>query len=229
MVRTLRKHNHRAHGVRARRARTPAEVPAQITADTAEDAKTSQRSRKARRREKQQDRPVTARDVKRMIGIAKIVIPVAAPFVLKALGWLRARFDEMRARRLGIPVGDLARFSGRGAALHARIAGIDDVLGELRERAHGKTDQDSIAAERFADTARQRLTELTSVVRAAERMPAPRRRAAHQAVAAELDRIDDGLLDHLGVEHPAVAGTGRRHRGKHRPDQPLPGVDTSDS
>ncbi len=203
----------------------PAEVPTQTTADTAEDAKTN---RPARRREKQQDRPVTVRDVKRMIAIAKIAVPLATPFVLKALGWLRARLDEMRARRLGIPVGDLARFSGRGAALHARIAGIADVLGELRERAHGKTDQDSIAAERFADTARQRLTELTSVVRAAERMPAPRRRAAHHAVAAELDRIDDGLLDHLGVEHPAAAGTGRRHRGKHRPDQPLPGVDTSD-
>ncbi|WP_295145317.1 DUF6474 family protein, partial [Saccharopolyspora sp.] len=32
-----------------------------------------------------------------------------------------------------------------------------------------------------------------------ERMPAQRRRAAHRAVTGELDRIEDDLLNRLGI------------------------------
>ena len=44
-----------------------------------------------------------------------------------------------------------------------------------------------------------RWPQLAAAVRAAERMPSARRKAAHKAVAAELDRIERELLRRLGV------------------------------
>jgi hypothetical protein len=46
---------------------------------------------------------------------------------------------------------------------------------------------------------RPRLANLAVAVRAAEQMPTPRRRTTYRAIGAELDRIEIGLLGHLGV------------------------------
>ena len=54
-------------------------------------------------------------------------------------------------------------------------------------------------AEQFRTETRSRLAELTTAVHAAERMPTPRRKAAHAAVGEDLDRIDADLLRRLGV------------------------------
>jgi hypothetical protein len=92
----------------------------------------------------------------------------------------------MRARRLGIAVDELATYSGRGGGLHARIAGIAATLGDLEDKP-------------FADSTQTRLRQLTAAIRAAERMPTARRRSAHRAVSAELDRLEQGILNRLGV------------------------------
>jgi len=55
------------------------------------------------------------------------------------------------------------------------------------------------ASRRFARETRPRLEDLALAVRAAEQMPPQRRRVAHKAVSAELDRVELTLLDHLGV------------------------------
>jgi hypothetical protein len=142
---------------------------------------------------------MTPKEARKLVGLAKVVAPVVAPFVVKALSEVRERYNRMRARRLGVPVEALADFSGKGAALHARIASDGRALHELRSQTTGRSDEDRLAGERFADAAENRLTQLSSVVRAAERMPAARRRAAHRAVDGELGRIEDDLLRRFGV------------------------------
>ncbi|MCP2169052.1 DUF6474 family protein [Goodfellowiella coeruleoviolacea] len=140
--------------------------------------------------------------VRNLLGIAKVVgpalAPVVLPFAVRAAGTIRDGYDRFRARQLGVPVADLPEFTGRGARLHARIAGVSRVLAALRAGRLAPSAPDA-AALAFADQAQARLETLAVAVRAAERMPSVRRRPAHRAVAAELDQIEDDLLRHLGV------------------------------
>lgn len=139
---------------------------------------------------------LTVGRAKNLIRIAKIVVPavtpVVLPFAIKAAAGLRAALDHARARRLGVGLDELPTFSGRGGALLARIAGDAKGLAELRDSGG--------EAARFAETSEADLATLTAVVRAAERMPTTRRRAAHRAVAVQLDRLEDELLRRLGVD-----------------------------
>ncbi|HEX3647671.1 MAG TPA: DUF6474 family protein [Pseudonocardiaceae bacterium] len=141
---------------------------------------------------------LTPSSAKNLVGVAKVigpaVVPVVAPYVLRAASVARDGLDRYRARRLGVDVEHLARYSGRGGALQARIAGADQSLAELESR------QDATDADRqFAERGRATLIKLAAAVRAAERMPTARRRAAHRSVAVELDPVERGLLNHLGV------------------------------
>ena len=134
---------------------------------------------------------ITPRNAKRAIGIAKVVVPLAVPLAFQAAAYTRDRWDRLKANRLGVPVERLGEFTGRGAALHVRIANLAAAVGELRAT---RPDQAVFAAVSGA-----RLGDLAAAVRAAEQMPRIRRRAAHQSVSAELDLVEAGLLDRLGV------------------------------
>ena len=131
---------------------------------------------------------ITPSSAKNAMAVAKVVapavIPVVTPFLIKAAGSARERWDRHKARRLGIAVDDLAQYSGYGGALHARIAGAATALADLPEP--------------DADT-ETRLRQLAAAVRAAERMPASRRRAAHKAIGADLAGIEERLLKRLGI------------------------------
>jgi hypothetical protein len=141
---------------------------------------------------------LTPSSAKNLVGVAKVigpaVVPVVAPYVLRAASVARDGLDRYRARRLGVDVDHLGQYSGRGGALHARIAGADQSLEELEAR------PDATAADReFAAQSRATLVKLAAAVRAAERMPTARRKAAHRSVVRELDPVERGLLNHLGV------------------------------
>ncbi|MFC4854836.1 DUF6474 family protein [Actinophytocola glycyrrhizae] len=140
----------------------------------------------------------TPKRAKNAIAVVKIigpaVLPVVAPHVLRALGEVRDRYDRGRARRLGVPIDELSRFSGRGGALHARISGAATAVAELRERADATADDRA-----FADRGDTTLRQLAAAVRAAERMPSARRKAAHRAASIELDQLEERLLHRLGV------------------------------
>lgn len=138
---------------------------------------------------------ITPGNAKKVVGVAKIVGPVLAPYAVQAATGAREAYERFRARRLGVAVEDVSRFSGRGAALHARIAGDANALEELRQGEDGVDEP----VTRFVDSAQHRLREMSSAVRAAERMPAGRRRAAHRAVDGELGRIEDDLLRRFGA------------------------------
>jgi uncharacterized protein DUF6474 len=141
---------------------------------------------------------ITPKRAKNALAVAKIigpaVIPVVAPYVVRALGEARDRYDRIRAHRLGVPVEDLHQYSGRGGTLHARISGAADAIAELRER-----DNTTAEDRTFADRSETTLRQLAAAVRAAERMPTARRKAAHRAVAAELDQLEERVLQRLGV------------------------------
>ncbi|GDY31134.1 DUF6474 family protein [Gandjariella thermophila] len=138
---------------------------------------------------------LTPRRAKRLIKLAKVVgptvVPLVAPYALRAAGAFREGVDRLRARRLGVPPTELARYTGHGARLHARIASAARALAELSER--------QPEAAEFAGASHATLAKLTAAVRAAEHMPSARRRAAHRAVATELNRIEGELLRRIGI------------------------------
>src|SRR5829696_9042652 len=108
--------------------------------------------------------------VRRMLFVAKVVVPVVTPFAIKAAGHARQRWDLARARRLGVPVEQLPSFTGRGAALHARLAGVATTLSEL-----GNRRQDDVETAEYVNGTERRLADLAAAVRVAESMPAARR------------------------------------------------------
>ncbi|MEV6716547.1 DUF6474 family protein [Lentzea sp. NPDC051208] len=129
---------------------------------------------------------------KNLVGVAKVVapalIPVLAPVIARGAGVLSEQYDRYRARRLGIDVADIGRYSGYGARLHARIVGFSESLETLRA-----TDSD------WVSKTEARLTQLLAAVRASERMPTARRKAAHRAVGTDLEMLEQELLRRLNV------------------------------
>jgi hypothetical protein len=141
---------------------------------------------------------LTPARAKRAIAVGKVVAPLLAPYAMAAAGVARAQWDDYRARRLGVSPDQLGAYSGRGGALHARISRIAEALPELTDAPGDRPADDTARA--FARDAGPRLADLSVAVRAAEQMPAARRRTAFRAVGRELDRIEAELLTHLGIE-----------------------------
>lgn len=141
---------------------------------------------------------ITPGKAKNAVAVTKIlgaaVLPVVTPYLTKTAGTVRDRWDRLKARRLGVGVDDLHQYTGRGGGLHARLAGVANALTELRTRPGASAGDVS-----WAESTETKVRQLTAAVRAAERMPGTRRKAAHKAVAAELDHIEDAVLHRLGV------------------------------
>jgi hypothetical protein len=152
-----------------------------------------------------EDTHLTGATVKRWIGIARIVVPIAAPLVYQAVGAVRSRVDEQRARRFGVAPDELSSFSGRGTALYARAHNLAASVREIERRREGDAD-----VRAFARDARDRLSDLEAAVRSAEQMPTARRRRAHVAVAGELDRLEARVLDLWGLDRTAALPSGER-------------------
>ena len=140
---------------------------------------------------------ITPARAKRLISVGKVVAPLLAPYALAAAGVARAQWDDYRARKLGVSPDQLGAYSGRGGALHARISRIAQALPELTDAPGDRPVSD--AARAFARETGPRLADLSVAVRAAEQMPATRRRTAFRAVSGELDQIETGLLTQLGL------------------------------
>lgn len=139
---------------------------------------------------------ITVSKARNAINVGKVVgpavLPVVMPYLVRAAGAGRAAYDKYQARKLGVSVEALAEYSGHGAALHARIAGLSDGLQDLK----ASGDAEKVA---FAEQTTSTVQQLSTAVRAAERMPSARRKQAHRAVAGELDELETRLLRHLGV------------------------------
>lgn len=142
---------------------------------------------------------VTPGNAKKALAIGKILTPVLMPVAIQLAGMARGAWDERRARRLGVPASALGNYSGKGGALHARIDRVAISVTELTTAASGGR---ATELDHFVRANGAKLADLSAAVRAAEMMPTERRRAAHKAVASELDQIEPQLLTLLGVGTP---------------------------
>ncbi|MBA4021447.1 MAG: hypothetical protein C0482_03725 [Gordonia sp.] len=134
----------------------------------------------------------TAR-VKRYLQVAKVLSPVLVPIAYRASTAAREQISRVQADRAGVPIAELNRYSGHGAALSARISGASESLHTLTAK-HSDAETKT-----FTTIMEQRLSDLSTAVAAAEHMPAARRRSAHAAISRELAAIDADLLARLGV------------------------------
>ena len=132
--------------------------------------------------------------LKRLLTVTRLLAPIAVPLIYRASVAARGMFDERRADRLGVPLRALGRFSGHGARLSARIAGAEQSVRLVLD----KKPQDA-ETKQFAAAVADKLSDLSAAVAAAENMPASRRRAAHAAIAEQLDGIDADLMARLGL------------------------------
>ena len=132
--------------------------------------------------------------IRRMLTVTRLLAPIVVPLFYRAAIAARGYLDERRADRLGVPLSQIGQFSGHGAALSARIAGAEHSLHLVAE----KKPKDAETTQ-FVAAITERLRDLSAAVAAAENMPTTRRRAAHAAIAEQLDGIDADLMARLGL------------------------------
>ncbi|OHU89881.1 DUF6474 family protein [Mycobacterium talmoniae] len=132
--------------------------------------------------------------IRRVLTVSRLLAPIVVPVVYRAAMAARGLLDERRADRLGVPLAQIGQFSGHGARLSARIAGAEKTL----QLVQNKNPKDA-ETKQFAAAITERLTDLSAAVTAAENMPSARRRAAHAAIAEQLDGIDADLMARLGL------------------------------
>ncbi|WP_137722804.1 DUF6474 family protein [Prescottella subtropica] len=137
---------------------------------------------------------LTVAQLRRYLGVARMLAPVVVPIAYRGATVLRAQLDAQRAQRMGIAVDQLGEYTGHGAKLSARIAGADKSVTEIVTKHPNDTE-----TQQFATAIRARLTDLDTAVRAAEQMPPARRKQAHHAIASELDGVEADILARLGV------------------------------
>lgn len=134
-------------------------------------------------------------NVKRAIGVGRILVPVAVPLLMQAATAARGALDARRAAKLGVAVDDIGNHTGHGAALSARVTAVGRSLDDLASGSRGRDAE----VGRFVTSARAQLADATTAIRAAENLPEAQRRAAHASIAARLDRLDADVLVRLGV------------------------------
>ena len=125
-----------------------------------------------------QESGVTQKRAKQWVSAARILVPVLLPLAYKALTSLQQSQVNNRAAGLGLTSQDLARHSGRGAELKARI----DAVRQNVEH----TDN---LGESFKGDARVRLDELEQAVRNAEHANPEQRRLAHNSIDEDLNKL----------------------------------------
>jgi hypothetical protein len=132
--------------------------------------------------------------IRRTLTVSRLLAPVLVPLVYRAAMAARGLLDQRRADQLGVPLAQIGRFSGHGARLSAHIAGAERSLQLVQE----KKPRDA-ETKQFVSAISERLGDLSTAVTAAENMPTVRRRAAHAAIAKQLDEIDADLMARLGL------------------------------
>lgn len=118
---------------------------------------------------------LTKKKAKQWTGAARVLVPVLLPLAYKA--WTSYRQGELdnRAAGMGLTSQDLARHSGRGAELKARI-----------EALRANIEKDKSVPRGFADDARVRLADLDQAVRNAEHASPEQQRLTHNAIEQDL-------------------------------------------
>lgn len=168
-------------------------LKAQLRAQQKSD-RTARKVAEAQLKAAQEGKLLSPTRIRRALTVTRLLAPVVVPVGYRVAIAARGYLDERRADRLGVPLAQLGQFSGHGAQLSARIAGAERSLRLVVE----KNPKDA-ETKQFAAAITDRLSDLSAAVAAAENMPSTRRKAAHAAIAEQLDGIDADLLARLGV------------------------------
>ncbi|MFR9772717.1 DUF6474 family protein [Nocardia sp. SC052] len=139
--------------------------------------------------------PFSAGQVKKYLGVARVLIPVLAPLAYRGATFLRGQLDTRRAQQLGVGIDQLGDFTGHGAKLQARITNAEAALRKIGSQ-DGK---DKGEAQKFVAATKDRLGSLTAAVHTSDQMPANRRRSVHASISHELSGIESDILARLGV------------------------------
>lgn len=181
------KNDRKARRAEARTQRKVAK--AQIAAFQAEEKAALKVAAKAERD------PFSAGQVKKYLGVARVLIPVLAPLAYRGATFLRGQLDTRRAQQLGVGIDQLGDFSGHGAKLQARITNAEAALAKI-----GAQDgRDKGETQKFVTATKDRLGSLTAAVHTSDQMPANRRRSVHASISHELSGIESDILARLGV------------------------------
>ncbi|MGY2119751.1 DUF6474 family protein [Nocardia gipuzkoensis] len=181
------KNDRKARRAEARTQRKVAK--AQIAAFQAEEKAALKAAAKAERD------PFSAGQVKKYLGVARVLIPVLAPLAYRGATFLRGQLDTRRAQQLGVGIGQLGDFTGHGAKLQARITNAEAALDKVGTQ-NGK---DKGETQKFVTATKDRLGSLTAAVHTSDQMPANRRRSVHASISHELSGIESDILARLGV------------------------------
>ncbi|WP_405487540.1 DUF6474 family protein [Nocardia sp. NBC_00511] len=181
-------------GARNERKRNRAELRNRKQVTRAEIAKLQAEEKAAVKVAARAERdPFSAAQVRKYLGVARILVPVLAPLAYRGATFVRGQLDNRRAQQLGIGLDQLGEFSGPGAKLQARVAGVESTLAQLESRS---TDTET---KQFVTASRDRLDSLGAAIRTAAQMPVQRRRAVHASISNELSGIEADVLARLGV------------------------------
>ena len=156
-------------------------------------AKAESKTIAAKQKAAEKSRKVTPANIKRYLTVARLVSSVVAPLAYRGAIAAREQLNQFKATRAGVAPELLARYSGHGAPLAARIESARAALKQVP----GKDASADTGA--FVDAINTRLDNLAIAVDAAETMPPAQRRSAHASIDSELGAIDADILARLGV------------------------------
>jgi hypothetical protein len=168
-------------------------LKAQLKAQRASD-KAALKAAETQLKAAQEGKLLSPTRIRRMLTVSRLLAPVVVPLFYRAAMAARGFIDDRRAERLGVPLSQLGQFSGHGAQLSARVAGAESSLRLVAD----KKPKDA-ETKQFVAAITERLSDLSAAVTAAENMPTSRRRAAHAAIAEQLDGIDADVMARLGL------------------------------
>ena len=115
----------------------------------------------------------------------RAMAPLLLPLVYKAVVMVRDANTKSRAQQLGVSVDELARHSGPGADLKARITGMEKSLATYK------------LPQGFQTDVIERLQALRTAVENADRMSPDQRKRAHRTISADLDELNKEVLARL--------------------------------
>ncbi|HIX79412.1 MAG TPA: hypothetical protein H9978_05655 [Candidatus Corynebacterium faecipullorum] len=126
-------------------------------------------------------------NVKRYAGALRTAAPLLLPLIYRGITAAQREVEKKRAQKAGVSAEQLASFSGHGAPLKARTAGIRNSLKDAQLPAGFKRD------------VKERLSELDSAIDNAEYMTEQQRQRAHRSISGEIDSLNDEIQSKLGA------------------------------
>ncbi len=116
-------------------------------------------------------------NVKRYAGAMRAALPLALPLIYRGIIAGREALEKRRADKAGVSAEQMASFSGHGAPLRVRTAGLRNSL------------EDTDLPGGFKRDVKERLKELDAAIGNAEFMTDQQRRRVHNTISSDIDAV----------------------------------------